>query len=102
METRLMEDILALLIPIIAVGGVFTLIAMKMRYGHLEEQRLGGSSQQEGEHLADAVDNLRAEFGLLQSEVEKLNERVEFTERLLERPKTEGELRHGIRRKHEH
>ena len=84
-----MEDILALLIPFILFGGVLTLIGMKMHYGHIEEQRLGGSSQQEGEHLADAVDDLRAEFGLLRDEVEKLNERVDFTERLLERPKTE-------------
>ncbi len=84
-----MEDILANLMPIIAVGGVFTLIGMKMRYSHMEDTRVSGSSQQEGEHLADAVDDLRAEFGLLRDEVEKLDERVDFTERLLERPKTE-------------
>ncbi len=84
-----MEDILGSLIATLFFGGVFTLIGMKMRYSHMEDTRVSGSSQQEGEHLADAVDDLRAEFGLLRDEVEKLNERVDFTERLLERPKTE-------------
>ncbi len=65
------------------------LIGMKMHYRHLENTRLSGSAHQEGEHLADAVENLRTEFELLRSEVLELNERVEFTERLLERPKTE-------------
>ena len=80
-----MENILAL----IAVGGVFTLIGLKMTFSHLKDRRLRGGSQQEVKHLADGVDNLRAEFGLSRDEVEKLNERVDFTERLLERPKTE-------------
>ena len=79
--------LLGIVIP--SIGGVFTLIGMKMHYSHMRDKRRSGSSQQEGEHLADAVDDLRAEFGLLRDEVEKLNERVDFTERLLERPKTE-------------
>ena len=81
--------IIGVFIPIIALSGGTILIALKMRYSHIENNRLGGAAQPEVEHLADAVDNLRTEFGLLHSEVEKLNERVEFTERLLERPKTE-------------
>ena len=85
MTTEIME----LLVGIIALSGVFTLIGPKMRYSHLKNTRVNGSSQQEGEHLADAVDHLGAELELLRNEFLELNERVEFTERLLERPKAE-------------
>ncbi len=57
---------------------------MKMHYSHLEDTRLSGGGQPDVEQLTEVVDNLRAE-------VERLNERVEFTERLLERPKTEAQ-----------
>ncbi len=77
-----MERILAILIPILFLGGLFTVIGMKIRYSHIQATRISGSAQQEVEHLADAVEHLRAE-------VEQLNERMDFTERLLERPKTE-------------
>ena len=90
MTTEIMEILAGIIIATTFVGGGFTLLIVKMRYRHLEDKRLSGGAQQEVEHLADAVDNLRTEFGLLHSEVEKLNERVEFTERLLERPKTEA------------
>ncbi len=79
--------LLGIVIP--SIVGVFALIGLKMRYSHMRDTRRGGGAQQEGEHLADAVDDLRAEFGLLRDEFHELNERVEFTERLLERPKTE-------------
>ena len=82
-------EIMELLVGIVFLSGVFTLIGLKMRYSHLQKTRLGASSQQEGEHLADAVENLRAEFELLRNEVLQLNEPAEFTERLLEPPKTE-------------
>ena len=82
-------EILAIFIPIIALSGVFTLIGLKMHYRHLEDKRLSGGAPQEGEQLADAVDNLRNEVGLLRDEFLELNERMDFTERLLERPKTE-------------
>ena len=85
MTTEIME----LLVGIFFLGGVFTLIGLKMRYSYLQKTRLGGGSQQEVEHLADAVDNLRTEFGLLRNEFLELNEHMDFRERLLERPKTE-------------
>ena len=84
-----MERVLALFIPIIAIGGVFTLIGMKMLYSHLQKTRLSSGAQQHVKHLAAAVDNLGAEFELLRNEFLELNERVDFAERLLERPKTE-------------
>ena len=74
-------------IPIIIFGGIFTLIGMKMRYSHMEDTRVSGG--EEVEQLANAMDNLSAEVELLRTEHLELNERVDFTERLLERPKTE-------------
>ena len=81
--------IIGVFIPIIALSGGAILIGMKLRYSHIENNRLGGGAQQEVEHLANGVDNLRAEVELLRDEFHKLDERMDFTERLLERPKTE-------------
>ncbi len=83
-----MEDVISNFIPMVFLAGVFTLIGMKMHYRQ-QDKRVSGSSQQEGQQLAAAVDNLTAEFELLRNEVNKLDERMDFTERLLERPKTE-------------
>ena len=83
-------DVLAIVMPIISVIGVFTLIGMKMRYSHLNLTRGSGSERQGEEHLAAAVDSLRSEVELMREEFRDLNERVDFAERLLERPKTEG------------
>ena len=83
-----MQDILALFIPILFLGGVFTLVGMKIRYSHMQDNHLG-AGQREVEYLTDTVDNLRAEVELLRDEFGKLDERMDFTERLLERPKTE-------------
>ena len=80
--------IIGVFIPIIAVCSGAILFGMKMHYSHLQDTRISGGSQ-EVEHLADAVDNLTAEVELLRTEFLELNERVDFTERLLERPKTE-------------
>jgi len=81
--------IIGVFIPIIALSGGTILIALKMRYTHLENNRIGGGERQEVEHLADGVDNMRAEVEMLRDELHKLDERMDFTERLLERPKTE-------------
>ena len=80
--------IIGVFIPIIALTGGTILIGLKMRYSHLENTRVGGADP-EVEHLADGVDNLRAELELLRDEFHKLDERMDFTERLLEPPKTE-------------
>ncbi len=81
-------ETLGVFIPIIIFGSTAILIDMKMRYSHIEETRLGDGGQ-EVEQLTETVDDLRAELGLLRGEFANLNERVDFTERLLERPKTE-------------
>ena len=81
--------ILAIFIPIVALSGGTILIGMKMHYSHIQDTRVSSGAQQDVEHLADGVDNLRAEVELLRNEFVELNERMDFTERLLERPKTE-------------
>ncbi len=81
-------ETLGVFIPIIIFGSTAILIGVKMRYPHIEETRLGDGGQ-EVEQLTETVDDLRAELGLLRGEFADLNERVDFTERLLERPKTE-------------
>lgn len=82
-------ETLGVFIPIIIFGGAGILIGMKMRYSHLADMRLGSGAEQEVEHLTDTVDSLRAEVELLREEFRELDERMDFTERLLERPKTE-------------
>jgi hypothetical protein len=71
------------------------LIGMKMRYTHKERTRLGGTSQADVERLTDTVKALRDEVQVLRDGYLELNERVEFTERLLERPKVDSEARQG-------
>jgi hypothetical protein len=79
-----MEDVLALMIPIIAVGGFFTWMIMlspvgkafaeRLRHGPVPPARLAGEEEQA--EMLEAVDQLRRE-------VAELAERVDFTERLL-------------------
>ena len=75
--------------PVVALVsmGTIVLIGIKMRYSHLQRMRLGGSSQEDIDRVVDAVDHMRGEVRLMREEVLSLNERVEFTERLLERPR---------------
>jgi hypothetical protein len=68
------------------------LIGMKMRYTHLQRTRLSGTAHQDVERLADTVDTVRDEVRILREEFLELHERLEFTERLLERPKTDTDL----------
>ena len=82
-------DTLGVFIPIIIFGGGAILMGMKMRYNHLADTRLSSGAEQEVEHLTGTVDSLRAEVELLREEYRELDERMDFTERLLERPKTE-------------
>ena len=80
-----MEGVLALLIPIVAVGGFFAwmislspagkALADRVRHGQVPRPGTGGSAEEMTE-LVDSVDALRRE-------VAELAERVDFTERLL-------------------
>ncbi len=74
-------EMMELLVGIFFLGGVFTLIGMRIRYSYMERTRVSGTSEREVEHLAISVDSLRLE-------IEQLSERMEFT-KLLGPPKTE-------------
>jgi hypothetical protein len=79
------EGVLALMIPIVAVGGFFAwaismspvgkAFADRLRHGPVPRPGTGGSTEEMTE-LVDSVDALRRE-------VAELAERVDFTERLL-------------------
>ena len=78
-----MEDVLALFIPIVAVGGFFAWMislspvgkAFAERLKHGPTPRDGGSAEDQAE-LVESVEQLRRE-------VAELAERVDFTERLI-------------------
>ncbi len=87
-----MNELLEMIIPffgMIGIGGM-VLIGMKLRYQHLQRLKQGGSSPEEVERLTEAVDSLHDEIRIMREEVLSINDRVEFTERLLERPKGEA------------
>ncbi len=81
-----MEGVLALMIPIVAVGGFFAwMIALspvgkayadKVRGGGRRGSARDGEGQEGSEELLESVEQLRRE-------VAELAERVDFTERLL-------------------
>ena len=85
-----MEDILALFIPIVAVGGFFAWMIALSPVGKAYAERLkggagsGGTAEDHAE-LVESVEQLRRE-------VAELAERVDFTERLIGQGKTTEQL----------
>jgi hypothetical protein len=89
-----MEGVLALMIPIVAVGGFFAwaismspvgkALADRLRHGPLPRPGAAGTPEELGE-LAEHVDALRRE-------VAELAERVDFTERLLGQQQAHAQL----------
>jgi hypothetical protein len=86
-----MEDILALFIPIVAVGGFFAWMIALSPVGKAYAERLkrgtageSGTSEEHAE-LVETVEQLRRE-------VAELAERVDFTERLLGQGKAAEQL----------
>ena len=86
-----MEGVLALMIPIVAVGGFFAwaismspvgkAFADRLRHGPVPKAGIGEDALE----LAESVDALRRE-------VAELAERVDFTERLLGQQQASGQL----------
>ena len=87
-----MDPVLEMIIPFFGMMGIggMVLIGMKLRYQHLQRLKQAGSSPEEVERLTEAVDSLRDEIRIMREEVLSINDRVEFTERLLERPRAEA------------
>ena len=88
-----MEGVLALMIPIVAVGGFFAWMISLSPVGKAYADRLkhgpptGGTGEDHGE-LVESVEQLRRE-------VAELAERVDFTERLLGQQKVDAQLGKG-------
>lgn len=88
-----MEDVLALFIPIVAVGGFFCwmislspvgkALAERLKHGPLPREGAGTAGEQA--ELVETVEQLRRE-------VAELAERVDFTERLLGQQKAVEQL----------
>ncbi len=95
-----MNEFLEMIVPFFALMGFggFILFGMKLRYNHLQRIKSGGSSEEEIKQLAEAVGDLRDEVRLMREEVLSINDRVEFTERLLERPR-EADANPGTQRR---
>jgi cell division protein FtsB len=80
-------EIIAPFLGIIGFGSM-VLIGMKMRYTHLRHTRSAAAAPKDVERLTEAVETLRDDVRLLRDELVELNERVEFTERMLTRAKS--------------
>ena len=88
-----MEDIIAVFIPIIAIGGFFAWMISLSPVGKAFAERLkhgpvpcdGAGTAEEHAELVETVEQLRRE-------VAELAERVDFTERLLGQQKAMGQL----------
>ncbi|KPK60212.1 MAG: hypothetical protein AMS21_09595, partial [Gemmatimonas sp. SG8_38_2] len=87
-----MNELVTEIVPFFVLMGIggMVLMGMRLRYQHLQRLKQGGSPSEEVERLTEAVSSLRDDVRLMREEVLSINERVEFTERLLERPKTEA------------
>jgi len=87
-----MNQLVTEIVPFFVLMGIggMVLMGMRLRYQHLQRLKQGGSAPEEVERLTEAVDSMRDEVRLMREEVLSINERVEFTERLLERPRAEA------------
>ena len=73
--------VIGVFIPIVAVGGGLAIAGMKMWFNHQLKMREtpGGDN----ERLIEAVQQLQDEFGSMREDFAELQERVDFTERVL-------------------
>ncbi len=71
--------------------GILVLVGIKMRFNH--KLRMREMPTGENERLTEAVEQLQDEVRLMREEFTDLNERVDFTERVL----SEGRARNAIR-----
>jgi hypothetical protein len=72
--------------------GIFVLVGMKMRFNHKLRlrEREGGET---AERLTEVVEQLHDEVRLMRQEFGELQERVDFTERMLSQGRSKNEIR---------
>ena len=80
------EEIAAFVFVMTALLGVFTLIGMRLKLKAGERDR-DTIPQQDIERLIDAVDHLSDQVGTIANDTADLQERVDFTERMLAAPR---------------
>jgi len=78
-----MEDVLALMIPIVAVGGFFAWMLALSPVGKAYAERLRGGARKGASREGEGNEELIESVEQLRREVAELAERVDFTERLL-------------------
>jgi hypothetical protein len=78
-----MEGVLALMIPIVAVGGFFAWMLALSPVGRAYAEKLRGGSRKGATGEAEGNAELLESVEQLRREVAELAERVDFTERLL-------------------
>ncbi len=85
MDPAIFEGIMAVT-AMLGIGG-FVLIGMKMRFDH--KARMMGQSKdaEEVERLVDAMDSMYEQTRALREEIGELQDRIDFHERMLTRPK---------------
>ena len=83
-------EVLAIVIPILAVVGSFILIGFKGWANH--ELKIRETPGGDNERLTEAVQQLHDEVSSMREEFAELHERVDFTERML----SEGRSRNAI------
>lgn len=76
-------------------GGIFGIGGIILAGQYLSRSRATGLPAAELKGLVEAIEALRDDVQRVQDEVVELSGRVEFTERLLERPKEGGAARPG-------
>ena len=83
-------EVLAVVIPILAVIGSFILIGFKGWANH--DLKMRETTGGDNERLTEAVQQLHDEVSSMREEFAELHERVDFTERML----SEGRSRNAI------
>jgi hypothetical protein len=83
-----MEGVVALLIPIVAVGGFFAWMIALSPVGKAFAERLRGGTGPTAGRAGN--EEMLQELEQLRREVAELAERVDFTERLLAKPRAGG------------
>lgn len=88
-----MEDVIALVMSVLVVSGTFILVGLKGWSNHkIRMLKATGGDQ---DRLVEAVEQLQDELGAMREDLTELNERVDFTERLLAEAKSRNAIGPG-------
>lgn len=93
-EATLDKQVLALLIPIVAISFTGLVVLSRTRIGDAIARRIAGERRPDREIL-DHVESMRHELDAVRSELAETQERLDFTERLLSRTRDPGALAAG-------